>query len=238
MLSLDKQNAYRQELRRRWPGWRPATKVYESTIRQYVQPGTRLLDAGCGRGGVLEQVSDLGAILTGIDPDTLSLTEHRLPTLALAAAFMNAIPFPADSFDLVVSSWVLEHLPHPAVAFAEVSRVLAPAGHFVTLAPNAWHPVTLLNRLLAWAGPIQARLVPWLYGRSEEDAFPVCYRANSAGRLQKLGKTAGLQVVALYTLSDPTYLAFNAPLFAFSRGMERWLPAAAGIHIVADFVRT
>jgi hypothetical protein len=132
----------------------------------------------------------------------------------------------------------LEHLPRPAASFAEVSRVLAPQGHFIVLAPNGWHPVTLLNRVLALIQPLQARLVPALYGRAEEDAFPVQYRANSAGRLRQLGKAAGLTPATLHTISDPTYLAFNDTLFALSRTLEKVLPAAAGVHLVADFVQS
>jgi len=238
MLSLDRQNRYRQTLRQCWPGWRPATEVYEGAIHQYLRPGIRLLDVGCGRGGVLEQIAELGAQATGIDPDARSLIEHRLPQLPRAAATVDAIPFPAASFELVICSWVLEHLPRPAAAFAEIARVLTPQGHFIALAPNAWHPVTLLNRLLARLQPLQTRLVPALYGRAEEDAFPVRYRANSAARLRQLGQAAGLTPIAIHTISDPTYLAFNDPLFVLSRTLEKALPTAAGVHLVADFVQS
>lgn len=234
MLSLEQQNRYRDELRSRWPGWQPATEVYEQTIRRYLQPGLRVLDAGCGRGGAVEQLQDTSCLPFGVDPDTLSLAEHRLD-MPRAAGFLHALPFAAASFDLVISSWVLEHLPVPAAALAEMARVLCPGGHLVTLAPNGWHPVTLLNRLAARAGRLQARLVPRLYGRSEADAFPVYYRANSVRRLRALATAAGFETVAIHTIADPSYLAFNRPLFAISRQLERCLPAAAHVHLVADF---
>ena len=239
MLSLDRQNAFRTQLRALQPNWRPATEVYEATIRRYLEPGARLLDVGCGRGGAVEQLAGEGYRMVGVDPDQHSLLEHRLPmsTLPRAAGFLGQLPFRSASFDLVVSSWVLEHLPHPGAAFAEAARVLRPGGHLITLAPNAWHPVTLLNRLLSWFRPLQARLVPHLYGRAEEDAFPVYYRANSPHRLGQLGKEAGLTLAKIETVSDPTYLAFNQPLFTLSRGVERVLPAGAWVHIVADFAR-
>jgi ubiquinone/menaquinone biosynthesis C-methylase UbiE len=239
MLSLDQQNAYRARLGALQPNWRPATEVYEATIRRYLRPNTQLLDVGCGRGGVLEQLATREYRMMGVDPDTRSLVEHRLSvqTVPRAAGLMGQLPFRSASFDLVISSWVLEHLPRPAVAFAEAARVLRPGGHMITLAPNGWHPVTALNRLLAWARPLQARLVPRLYGRSEEDAFPVHYRANSVRHLRQLGRTAGLVPITVQTISDPTYLAFNETLFQLSRGLERLLPARAWVHIVADFVR-
>jgi ubiquinone/menaquinone biosynthesis C-methylase UbiE len=239
MLSLDRQNACRAQLRTLQPNWRPATEVYEATVRRYLEPGARLLDVGCGRGGVVEQLAGEGYWMVGIDPDRRSLLEHRMPAPALprAAGFLSQLPYRSASFDLVISSWVLEHLPHPGAAFVEAARVLRPGGHLVTLAPNAWHPVTVMNRLLARVWPLQARLVPQLYGRAEEDTFTVCYRANTPHRLRQLGREAGLQTVSVQTISDPSYLAFNRTLFYLSRAMERLLPAAAWVHIVADFAR-
>jgi ubiquinone/menaquinone biosynthesis C-methylase UbiE len=102
-LSLDRQNSYRALYRVRHPEWRPATEVYESVIRQHLRPGMRVLDLGCGRGGVLEQ---LGAIVTrplGFDPDLLSLREHRLSGLQRSQALADALPL-RDSV-ISVSIW-------------------------------------------------------------------------------------------------------------------------------------
>lgn len=239
MLSLERQTAYRDQLRSLQPGWRPATEVYEATIRPYLRPGLELLDAGCGRGGVVEQLAaDLGPMI-GVDPDFPSLVGHRLPSAKLlrATAFLEHLPFGAASFDLAISSWVLEHLPRPAPVFSELARVLRPGGHLITLAPNGWHPVSMLNRLLARIEPLQARLVPRLLGRAREDAFPAWYRANTVGRLSQLAAEAGLVPVKIQTVSDPTYLALSPALFQLSRALERLLPARAGVHIVADFER-
>ncbi len=52
-----------------------------------------------------------------------------------ARADMTAIPFRSDSFDLVVSSHVLEHVENERAALAEIARVLAPGGRGLIMVP-------------------------------------------------------------------------------------------------------
>ncbi len=228
-LSLDQQNAYRQQYARIQQGWQPATDVYEALIRARLRPDMRVLDLGCGRGGTLEQ---LGAAVTypvGLDPDHLSLAEHRLPDLPRVVAPANAIPLAGETVDIVLSSWVLEHLPDPARTFSEVARVLRPGGAFVFLAPGAWSPAALLNRALK---PLQTWLVPLLYGRAEDDAFPVVYRANSEAHLRALASDAGLTLRTFRPIEDPTYFAFHPLLFRLNALLARTLPRRMAEHFV------
>lgn len=233
-LSLDQQNAYRARFAALTPGWAPATQVYEAAIRARLKPGFRVLDLGCGRGGALEQLGDMVTHPLGLDPDWLSLAEHRLPDLPRAVAPADALPLPAQSVDLVLSSWVLEHLPDPARTFREVARVLRPGGAFIFLAPGAWSPAALVNRALH---PLQTRLVPLLYGRAEEDAFPVVYRANSRRQIERLARDAGLTCADYHAIKDPTYFAFHSLMFRVNVWLARVLPAGMAEHIVGVYTK-
>ena len=228
-LSLEQQNAYRAAYARQRPDWQPATARYEAVIRENLRPGLHVLDLGCGRGGALEQLGDAITAALGLDPDHQSLVEHRLSALPRAVATADDLPLPAASVDLVLSSWVLEHLPTPARTFGEVARVLKPGGVFVFLAPGANSPAALVNRLLQ---PAQRWLVPKLYGRASEDAFPVHYRANTRQQIKTLAREAGLNVQALYTIEDPTYFAFHPLLFRLNAALARALPPAMAEHLV------
>ncbi|MBN1202943.1 MAG: class I SAM-dependent methyltransferase [Anaerolineae bacterium] len=233
-LSLDKQNAYRVRYAAMHPGWRPATDQYAALIRDLVRQDMRALDVGCGRGGVLEQIGPAIAHPVGLDPDHCSLVEHRLPDLPRAVATSDAIPLPAASVDLVLSSWVLEHLPDPARSFREIARVLRPGGAFIFITPGATSPAALLNRLL---GPLQRWLVPLLYGREESDAFPVVYRANTHRRLDALARDAGLTPHTFRFIEDPTYFAFHPLLFRLNAALAQRLPRCMAEHIVGVYIR-
>lgn len=229
-LTLEQQNAYRDRYARLRPGWQPATARYEALIRERLAPDTRLLDLGCGRGGVLEQLGDAANCAVGLDPDHASLVEHRLPALPRAVAAAGALPLPRASVDLVISSWVLEHLPQPERSFGEVARVLRPGGAFIFLTPGAASPAALVNRALH---PLQSRLVPRLYGRAEADAFPVVYRANSRRQIEQLAAGAGMHVARLEMIEDPTYFAFHPLLFRLNAVLARVLPRSMAEHVVA-----
>lgn len=228
-LTLDRQNAYRARYAQIVKGWQPATKVYEMLIRQHLQPNVRVLDLGCGRGGVLEQLTDCTLQPLGVDPDLASLVEYRLPAVSRAVAAAEAIPLPAQSVDMVISAWVLEHLPHPDQTFNEVGRVLRQGGLFVFLAPNKNSPIALLNRTLK---PLQQTLVPLLYGRAEADTFPVVYRANTEHDLRQLSQQANMTLLTLQQIHDPTYLAFHEILFRLNVFATRLLPTSMGVHLV------
>ena len=233
MLPLDRQEAYRQRYAEMHPGWRPASHIYQDAVAARLTPATRVLDLGCGRGGVLERLHPLAGFVAGVDPDLASLREHRAPALARACGLAERLPYADGSFDLVCASWVLEHLPDPARAFAETARVLAPGGHFIFLTPNARHPLLALNRALR---PTQGRLVGHLYGRAEADTFPAFYRANTSAQIEHLARAAGLKRVSLRSIGDPTYLAFNEPLFRLACLLERVTPPALRVHLVGEYL--
>jgi ubiquinone/menaquinone biosynthesis C-methylase UbiE len=151
----------------------------------------------------------------------------------LACGLAEALPYADDTFDLVCCSWVLEHLAEPQRAFAEVARALRTSGRFIFLTPNARHPLLMLNRALNWT---QGRLVDWVYGRSETDVFPAFYRANTAARIELLARAAGMERVSLQFVGDPTYLAFNEPLFRLACLLKRVTPCWVRVHMVGDYV--
>ena len=110
-------------------------------------PNGRMLDLGCGEGrhifGAMEEFPDLQCI--GLDPHIESLTKafkgldflesisNKKTNFLSGSAY--SLPFPDNSFDLVVCSEVLEHLHEYKDAIAEISRVLKTGGSFLASVP-------------------------------------------------------------------------------------------------------
>lgn len=237
-LPLDVQNSYRARYRAIHPGWTSSGEQLEALVHSHVTPESSVLDLGCGRGGVVELFWKDVRLAAGVDPDVPSLVEHRAPGLPVITGRGEHLPFAGESFDLVVSVWVLEHLRSPESVFCEVRRVLRPGGRFVFLTPNLRNPLLAFNRLGRALPQLQRRLVPRLYGRVEADTFPVQYKANTESAIRALAARSGLQVAMLRAVADPTYLAFNAFMFRASVMSEGFMPRAWGVHLVGDLLKS
>ncbi|KAA3657402.1 MAG: class I SAM-dependent methyltransferase [Chloroflexi bacterium] len=236
MLSLERQNQWREQYRRAYPDWQPATELFARLVRTHLEVDATLLDIGCGRGGLVEQLEHPVTQMLGVDPDWHSLTEHRL-NMPRTVGLSDTLPFAAECFDVVFASWVLEHLERPLQTFQSIYRTLKPGGVFVFITPNAQHPLALLNNLLGRMGRLQGALVDKLYGRSHADTFPTYYRANHVHTLHELGQESGLRLKTICTIPDPSYLAFNATMFKITSWFEQKLPEHRRLHLVGVFQR-
>jgi SAM-dependent methyltransferase len=237
LLPLTRQNTYRARYSEMRPGWQSSGDQLEALVRGYATPEASVLDLGCGRGGVVELFWREVKLAAGIDPDVPSLAGHRARGMPILRAVGEHLPFAADSFDVVVSVWVLEHLKQPLSVFKEVRRVLRPGGHFVFLTPNLRNPLLVLNRIGKALPLVQTRLVSRFYGRREADTFPVQYRANTVRTLYELAAATGLEVAEVRVVPDPTYLAVNGLMFTTSVFAERLMPRGWGVHLVGDLIR-
>lgn len=108
-----------------------------SQMDQYLaESSARVLDIGCGTGRLLELLGQRypDAVLTGLDlaPNMLKQATERLPaSVSLIQGDAEQLPFPADTFSLVLSSSTFQWLDHLEPCFKEVSRALKPEGNFV-----------------------------------------------------------------------------------------------------------
>ena len=134
-------------------GYRWLTKLYDPVARwatrertfkaalleiSALRAGERLLDIGCGTGtfALMAASHEPRATIVGLDGDPDVLARARRKALVSAAVIefdhglVDCLPYPDESFDIVVSSLVFHHLSSELKrkALAEALRVLRPGG--------------------------------------------------------------------------------------------------------------
>lgn len=117
------------------PNRKPALE-YPIRQLQNMEPG-KLLEIGCGAGAMLQSVNDLGWESVGIDFDRAAVAAARAKGLDVRDGDLSAQEFPDASFDVVMMNHVIEHLPDPSEALAEIARILRPGGRLIGITPNA-----------------------------------------------------------------------------------------------------
>jgi SAM-dependent methyltransferase len=104
----------------------------------------RLLDFGCGRGDQLRAFAALGYDAVGADVSEAAVDMAGGLEVALVDAGTSRLPFGDDTFDVVFSKSVVEHMRTPIDLAREARRVLRPGGVAVVMTPswkhNAWGP--------------------------------------------------------------------------------------------------
>lgn len=99
---------------------------YQSVLA-HVRKGMKVLDAGCGEGVLSSMMAEKGAEVVGVDLSVPNIEAAKKYAGKVRVSFLTGdvenLPFNDNSFDIVVSSHVLEHIPDFNQGLREVMRV-------------------------------------------------------------------------------------------------------------------
>lgn len=217
--------------------WRPRAIWQVDRYRSHAPPG-RILDVGCGTGGLSEIASRYyrTSRLVGVDLTkamlALARTRPRAPAEARRMGWARAnafrLPFPSGAFDLVMSAFVVRNLPNLSQGLAELGRVLAPGGTLLTLEitepRSEWFRRLFhayFDTVVPWLGAAVGSAGPYRYlpeslrhlpGRAE-----MVERMRGAGfdrveaRPQSLGIVTSFLATAGHGVPPPAVMAARAP---------------------------
>jgi len=100
----------------------------------------RILENGCGVGMYVQHLAPFGGRVFGLEYEFERAAEAGQAHPLVVNAAGEHLPYPANSFDLVLSHEVLEHVQDDRQAAAEMVRALKPGGRLVVFCPNHGYP--------------------------------------------------------------------------------------------------
>jgi SAM-dependent methyltransferase len=200
----------------------------DGTVRFYcfvqatiLKTGARhILDFGAGRGSAfhddnsrfrrhIRDLRTLGAKVTACDVDN-SVHAHPASHVQVVVKPDEKLPFPDDSFDVVVSDMTFEHIGNETFVTAELLRVTRPGGMICARTPNRAGYVRLVTALVP--GKLQTRLLARAQPeRKAEDVFPTVYRINSPSQVRRL--FSGCKINYYYDQAEPAYYFGNLIIY-------------------------
>ncbi|HKB19780.1 MAG TPA: methyltransferase domain-containing protein [Gaiellaceae bacterium] len=125
--------------------FRTATDMYGRFVGRYapslavalirtvgVEPDSRVLDVGCGPGGLATALAEIVGQenVAAVDPSQpfVSVCRARLPTADVRVAAAEELPFEDDSFDAAFAQLVVNFMTDPVRGVEEMRRVVRPSG--------------------------------------------------------------------------------------------------------------
>jgi SAM-dependent methyltransferase len=182
-----------------------------------IPPGARWLDIGCGTGVLSQTILDVASPreITGIDPSQgyITFARQQIPDrrVSFRLGVAQALPEAAASSDAVVAGLVLNFVPQPSRAIAEMHRVAREGG---TVAMYVWDYAGQMQ-LMRYFWEAAVALDPAASQLDEGQRFPICQPEP----LLQLFRGDGLRAVEVRMIDIPT---------AFRDFEDYWLPFLGG----------
>jgi SAM-dependent methyltransferase len=165
---------------------------------------SRVLVDGCGIGMYVRALRQITPFVYGLDiePEWVVKSAQYSPLVHAAAA--EYLPYPANTFDLVLSHEVIEHVQDDALSVAEMVRVLKAGGRAVIFCPNRLYPFETHGHY--WRGHYHfgnTPLINYLPDTLRNKLAPHV-RAYTVGNLSTLVKNLPVEVIS-HTQIYPGY---------------------------------
>ena len=202
--------------------------------------GKRMLEIGCGHGGMqlaLLRAGAGGTVGIDVDAEAVRFAQERLRDEGRAEVLVadaQAMPLPSNSFDMVVSTAAFEHIHDIGPALQEIERVLRPGGFlYAKFAPTWWHyngPHLIKCVSVPWAHVLfsDRTLLNVLEHYREQETFPRSYLDEKIEDFQRMGRLSlrkFRRAVARTTLE---------PLQIESRSPRRWKDTLSRVPLAEE----
>jgi SAM-dependent methyltransferase len=185
-----------------------------------------VLDLGCGYRNLLfsEWLTRAPRVI-GIDRRAQDVQRHPDLDIRLVGDVEKS-PLADCTVDMIVSSFVMEHVEDPLAMLRECRRVLKPEGTAVFCTPCLFGYKTLIAR---FSGQTLSNFIWKRLKGNPHPPWPDYYRGNTPGKIKELCAESGLVLDRLVFIPELPHFFFDSPaLFALARLWDRVLE---GLHL-------
>jgi SAM-dependent methyltransferase len=181
-----------------------------------VGPGQRVLDVACGTWVLSREVArrvgdDVHAAGLDLLPGMLEVAGRFAPDIESRLGSAEALPYPDESFDAVVSQFGIMFFPDPVKALREMLRVLLPDGRFA---------IAVWAAMPAYAE--EAALLERTAGGAAADALRAPFALGESARLREIARAAGAGDIAVETHAGMAN--FPSIRLLVEADLRGWLP--------------
>lgn len=154
-----------------------------------------ILENGCGLGLYLEHLAPFGGRLVGLEYELERAREAKALTENILGAAGEDLPFAPNTFDLILSNEVIEHVLDDRKTIQEMVRALKPGGRIVLFCPNRGYPFETHG--IYWRGEYRFGNKPFInyLPRSLRDQLAPHVRVYSRRDLQQLFQGLPVQFI-------------------------------------------
>jgi SAM-dependent methyltransferase len=195
------------------------------------RPGHRVLEIGSGRGTMLQELRARGIDAIGLEtsPDRIAEATALYGPLPIQQTAGLTLPFADETFDVVLSFDVFEHIADSDAHLAEVRRVLKPGGWYLLQTPNKWSNTVFetirWRSFTRWrADHCALHTFGQLERRFQRHGFDTSFAdvpAVTPFYRQKVRRYLGLPGVLLLTVANPDWLPLRFRTNLYLRARKR-----------------
>ena len=129
-------------------------------IQEWSDLSGRILDNGCGLGSYLNAFAPFSQQRFGLEIEEDRARQALAAAEGIVTSQGEMLPFASNSFDVVFSNEVIEHVGDDGASMSEMIRVVKPAGRVLIFCPNRWYPVE--QHGIYWRGSYKFGNIPFV----------------------------------------------------------------------------
>lgn len=203
-------------------------------------PNSMILDYGCGSGRHTYEFLDAGfrnafgydvrncVVLRG-PADVERFRFDPRPGDTAGYPTMSEVPWPENSFDFVFATSVFEHVIDQELAYAEIHRLLKPAGAFLNIFPSKWRPIEAHTNIpfggvLTWRPYLKLCAVLGIRGANQETwTVEQLVALNHLFAMHGVNYLSGRRIAELLRRTFGTFEYVEDAFIRHSPGRSRYL---------------